>query len=221
MRKLNPNEISKEQMVELLKAERRGRENNINAGYGGAIIECEIQIIDAILAALEEKGGVSEGEREEMVGALNHDWRWMELDGVNPVPSIEMRDKICLLILGNQGGAVTDKIICLCGSTRFTEQMLVKQWELTKQGYVVLSWCALPEDYFSGEDKAHIGDQEGVKEIVDAVHFRKIELANEVFVVNIGGYIGESTRNEIEYAKKLGKKINYLEPRGDTGKDGR
>ena len=104
------------------------------------------------------------------------------------------------------------KIICLCGSTRFTDQMLIKQWELTKQGYIVLSWCALPENYFLGPDQTHIGDQEGVKGIVDAVHFHKIELANEVMILNIGGYIGESTRNEIEYAKKLGKSIKYLEP---------
>ena len=45
------------------------------------------------------------------------------------------------------------KVVCLCGSTRFTREMLVKQWELTKQGYIVLSWCALPDDYFQGEDK--------------------------------------------------------------------
>lgn len=103
------------------------------------------------------------------------------------------------------------KIICLCGSTRFTEEMLVKQWELTKQGFIVLSWCALPDWYFSGDDKAHIGDQEGVKEIVDTVHLRKIDLADEVFVINKDGYIGESTRREIEYAKNKGKPIKYLE----------
>lgn len=103
------------------------------------------------------------------------------------------------------------KVITLCGSTRFTEEMLVKQWELTKQGNVVLSWCALPASYFQGEDKIHIGDQEGVKEIVDEVHFRKIDLSDEVLVINIGGYIGESTRNEINYATKQGKLIKYLE----------
>jgi len=113
------------------------------------------------------------------------------------------------------------KVICLCGSTRFTEQMLVKQWELTKQGNVVLSWCALPSWYFQGEDKTHIGDQEGVKKIVDEVHKRKIDLADEIFVLNIGGYIGESTRSEIEYANKTGKPVRYQEvverhPKGDN-----
>ena len=103
------------------------------------------------------------------------------------------------------------KIICLCGSTRFTEQMLIKQWELTKQGYIVLSWCALPESYFKGEDKTHIGDQEGVKAVVDEVHKRKIDLCDEVFVLNIGGYVGESTGNEIGYALMIGKPISYME----------
>ena len=101
------------------------------------------------------------------------------------------------------------KIICLCGSTRFTPEMMVIQWELTKQGNVVLSWCALPDNYFTGEDKSHIGDQEGVKEIVDAVHFRKIELADEVLIINIDGYIGESTRNELNHALSLGKTVKY------------
>lgn len=105
------------------------------------------------------------------------------------------------------------KIICLCGSTRFTEQMLIKQWELTKQGHIVLSWCALPDSYFSGQDKTHIGDQEGVKEIVDEVHKRKIDLADEVFVINIDGYIGESTRSEVNYAIDHNKPVEWLEPK--------
>ena len=103
------------------------------------------------------------------------------------------------------------KVICLCGSTRFTNEMLIKQRELTKQGNVVLSWCALPDNYFNGGDKTHIGDQEGVKGIVDRVHFRKIDLCDEILVINIGGYIGESTRNEINYAYSQDKVIKYLE----------
>ena len=85
------------------------------------------------------------------------------------------------------------KIVCLCGSTRFTEQMLIKQWELTKQGFIVLSWCALPNSYFKGDDKTHIGDQEGVKEIVDKIHLRKIDLADEIFVLNVGVMIRKNT----------------------------
>jgi len=102
-------------------------------------------------------------------------------------------------------------IICLCGSTRFTDLMLIKQWELTKKGYIVLSWCALPDSYFQGEDKTHVGDQEGVKDIVDEVHLRKIDLSDEVLILNVGGYIGESTQKELEYAKKQKKIIHFLE----------
>lgn len=104
------------------------------------------------------------------------------------------------------------KVICLCGSTRFTYQMLITQWNFTKQGHVVLSWCALPDDYFSDDDKFHIGDKENVKEIVDEVHKRKIDLSDEVFVLNINGYIGESTTSEIKYAMAHGVPVKYLEP---------
>jgi hypothetical protein len=99
-------------------------------------------------------------------------------------------------------------IICLCGSTRFTDEMLIKQWELTKAGNIVLSWCVLPEPYFKGP---HIGEAEGVKDIVDEGHKRKIDLSDEVIVINIDGYIGESTRSEIDYAMKIGVPVNYLE----------
>jgi len=102
------------------------------------------------------------------------------------------------------------KVICLCGSTRFTDTMLIQQWEFTKQGYIVLSWCVLPNWYFKGADKSHIGDQEGVKQIVDNVHLRKIDLADEVFVINKDNYIGESTKREIEYAQSTGKPVKYL-----------
>jgi hypothetical protein len=109
-------------------------------------------------------------------------------------------------------------VICLCGSTRFTEQMLIKQWELTKQGYIVLSWCALPDSYFKSEDRFHVGDQEGVKALVDEIHKRKIDISDEVFILNVGGYIGESTRGELNYAIANGKKVTFLE-QGGGGND--
>jgi len=90
--------------------------------------------------------------------------------------------------------------------------MLVEQWELTKKGFIVLSWCALPDSYPRGEDRNHIGDQEGVKELVDEIHLRKIDLAEEVFILNVGGYVGESTQRELDYARKKKKVIRFLEP---------
>jgi len=107
-------------------------------------------------------------------------------------------------------------IVCLCGSTRYTEEMLIKQWELTKQGVIVLSWCALPDTYDKGSGMSHIGDQEGVMELVDEVHKRKIDMADRVHVLNINGYIGESTRSEINYAIAHGKPVTYEEPRVES-----
>lgn len=102
------------------------------------------------------------------------------------------------------------KVITLCGSTRFTDQMLIKQWELTKQGYIVLSWCALPDWYIDGEDKFHLGEKEGVKETLDEVHKRKIDLSNKIIVVNVDRYIGESTRSEIKYAHSKNVPVEYM-----------
>jgi len=110
------------------------------------------------------------------------------------------------------------KIICLCGSTRFTNEMLIKQWELTKQGIIVLSWCALPDWYSSSEDKNHVGDQEGVTSIVDEVHKRKIDLADEVIIIRAGEatkgltHIGESTYSELSYAYAMKKPVDFSPP---------
>jgi hypothetical protein len=92
--------------------------------------------------------------------------------------------------------------------------MLIKQWELTKMGIIVVTWCALPDDYRQDALNGlvdHIGDREGVKEVVDELHKRKIDLADEVFVINVGGYIGDSTRSEINYAFHHNKPISYLD----------
>lgn len=69
-------------------------------------------------------------------------------------------------------------------------------------------WYADQEGW-NGND--HYGEQAGLKNILDELHFRKIDLSEEIFVINKNGYIGESTRNEIEYAESLGKPVQYLE----------
>jgi hypothetical protein len=98
------------------------------------------------------------------------------------------------------------KIVTLCGSTRFKEQFLEAQKQLTLEGNIVISVGLF----------GHSGDADvwkpGVKEMLDDMHLRKIDLADEVFVINVGGYIGESTRREIAYAERTGKTIKYLEP---------
>ena len=96
------------------------------------------------------------------------------------------------------------KVITLCGSTRFKEEFINTQKELTLQGNIVISVGLF----------GHKGDDEvwrpGIKEMLDDMHLRKIDLADEIFVINVNGYIGESTRREIAYAQESGKKVNYL-----------
>lgn len=100
------------------------------------------------------------------------------------------------------------RIICLCGSTRFMEYFQEAAWQFTLDGCIVLSVGVskhLPADH-GGES---IG--EDCAAMLDELHRRKIDLAHEVFVLNVDGYIGPSTRAEIEYATALHKPVRYLE----------
>ena len=107
------------------------------------------------------------------------------------------------------------KIVCICGSTRFADQHAITRWELEKDGsHICLMINYLPAWYadsqgWPGND--HFGEKKGNKEILDELHLRKIDMSDEVFVINVGGYIGKSTTAEIEYAKSLGKPVKYLE----------
>ena len=98
------------------------------------------------------------------------------------------------------------KVITLCGSTRFKDAFIESQERLTLDGNIVISVGLF----------GHSGDDEvwtpGTKEMLDDMHKRKIDMADEVFIINVGGYIGSSTQSEIEYAMKAGKQVRYLEP---------
>lgn len=112
------------------------------------------------------------------------------------------------------------RIITLCGSSRFCCEMAILAWEFEKGGCVTLGLHLLPEGYCKEKGMVpdidgrihHIGEQEGVEDQMDALHFKKIEMCDSIFVVNVGGYIGKSTAREIEYAKYLSRPISYLEP---------
>ena len=97
-------------------------------------------------------------------------------------------------------------VITLCGSTRFKEQFLEAQKRLTLAGNIVISVGLFGH---SGDDEVWI---EGTKEMLDDMHKRKIDMADAIYVINVGGYIGQSTRSEIEYALNTGKEVRYLEP---------
>ena len=98
------------------------------------------------------------------------------------------------------------KVITLCGSTRFKDAFMEAQKRLTLEGNIVISVGLFGH---SGDDEVWT---EGTKEMLDDMHKRKIDMADEIFVINVGGYIGSSTRSEIEYAKAAGKAVRYLEP---------
>ena len=105
------------------------------------------------------------------------------------------------------------RVITLCGSTRFKDAFMEAQKALTLKGYIVISVGLFGH---SGDDEVWEGMSEDTltrtKEMLDDMHKRKIDMADGIFVINVGGYIGESTRSEIQYAKATGKGIDYLEP---------
>ena len=96
------------------------------------------------------------------------------------------------------------KIITLCGSIKFKDEFTGIQEKLTLDGNIVLT-----PNFFNNIKKEEI-DLE-TKKMLDEMHKQKIDMSDEIYVINVGGYIGESTKNEIEYAKEKGKRISYLE----------
>ena len=100
------------------------------------------------------------------------------------------------------------KIVCLCGSTRFSRAFNNANLEETLKGNIVLTVGSMTHS----DDELGARITPEIKTMLDDLHFKKIELADEVLVLNQGGYIGESTRNEIAHATRLGKTIRYLEP---------
>ena len=96
------------------------------------------------------------------------------------------------------------KVVTLCGSTKFKEQYTFWNRHLTLAGYVVLS-----VGFFSHADEEEITAT--TKAELDQLHLHKIRSSDEVFVLNVGGYIGSSTRDEINYAESIGVPVKYLE----------
>lgn len=95
------------------------------------------------------------------------------------------------------------KVVTLCGSMKFKEEMIRVSQELElKEGYLVIQ-CIY------GIDSSNCDELD--MENLGKLHFKKIDISDAIYVVNVGGYIGESTKKEIEYAKKMGKEIMYLE----------
>lgn len=120
------------------------------------------------------------------------------------------------------------KIITLCGSSRFCGIMAVCAWLLEKEeGAITVSLHLLPSWYTTVE--SHLAESEGVAKLMDELHLRKIDLSDEIFVVNFGDYIGDSTRREVRYAMDknipirwytsdpIGEKVNKILKEASNG----
>jgi hypothetical protein len=105
-------------------------------------------------------------------------------------------------------------IVCLCGSTRFYREFQEANYRLTMDGIIVLT-----VGFYPHATKAMHGEGVGAtskqKLMLDELHKRKIDLCDEVYVLNVDDYIGESTRGEIQYAIRTRKRVNFMEPSND------
>jgi len=103
------------------------------------------------------------------------------------------------------------KIVVLCGSSRFVDVMAVCAWLIERdEKAITMGLHLLPEWYCNGNIPDHLAEYEDIAEEMDALHLRKIDLADEVFIVNFNDYIGTSTAREIEYAKSARKIIRWF-----------
>lgn len=146
-------------------------------------------------------------------------WRCLEceMEWMSPESQFESDESMsCGVCAGNVGRVELQKtklptIVCLCGSTRFWRTFQQAGLQETMAGKIVLSIGAA-----SGTDDEHFGnlpreEYDRVKTMLDDLHLRKIDLADEVLILNVDGYIGESTARELAYAQSLGKPIRYWE----------
>lgn len=108
-------------------------------------------------------------------------------------------------------------IVCLCGSTRFYAEFQQANYDLTMRGEIVLSVGFYPHASARHGHGEGVGHDSAAKAGLDELHKRKIDLADYVLVLNVGGYIGESTRSEIVYALAIGKPVRYLTGIAEAG----
>jgi hypothetical protein len=104
------------------------------------------------------------------------------------------------------------RVITLCGSTRFEAEFAEVNQRLTLDGCVVISLGTFSLPDLPGDDWT--ADRSDLKERLGALHLQKIRMADEVYIPDPGGYVGESTRREIAYATSLGKPVRYLSREG-------
>jgi hypothetical protein len=97
------------------------------------------------------------------------------------------------------------EIICYCGSLRFLEKFKEVEYQSVVDGNIALLPCCMFVDI-----EREYGAESDYKIKADELHKRKIDICDKVVVLNVDGYIGNSTRSEIDYALSIGKKVEYL-----------
>ena len=109
------------------------------------------------------------------------------------------------------------KIVTMCGSSRFVDIMAVCAWLIERDEHAITMGLHLLPLWYEGDIPDHLAEHEGVADEMDELHFRKIDISHEIFVVNKDDYIGESTRKEIECAQASKKNIRWYshDPVGD------
>ena len=121
---------------------------------------------------------------------------WERRRSVQPAPALDVE---------------RPEIVVLCGSTRFYDMFQAANYDLTMLGKIVLSVGFYPHSKAMHGHGEGVGHDSAEKEALDELHKRKIDLADRVYVLNVDGYIGSSTRSEIAYAIAHGKPVDYLE----------
>ena len=107
------------------------------------------------------------------------------------------------------------RIVCLCGSTRFANEFMQASFDETIAGRIILSVGCFPRNADGSWNPAMVSDAQKVQ--LDELHKRKIDLADEILVLNVNGYIGDSTRSEIAYCRAAGKPVRYRDISTDGG----
>ena len=100
------------------------------------------------------------------------------------------------------------KKVCLCGSSRFLPELYKAYIQETLKGNVVLTYLPSRDSH----DRAAWHNTVEAKKKIDKAHLARIDISDEILILNVGGYIGKSTYREITYAHKQGKPIRYIEP---------
>ena len=140
---------------------------------------------------------------------------WNDRDPMRAEHVVEPLEKIFdLCVQARSSEKPTPEIVCLCGSTRFGEAFRIVEFEETLKGNIVLTiGCNMKSDNDLFGNMAEPA-KEAIKNKLDELHLRKIDLADRIKFLNVGGYIGTSTKRELKYSKNHNKKIEFLEPIG-------